>query len=120
VVTFWRISSFFDVFAEFSFNGGVSWTPGDKAIHIEQLSNAAKDADFNGDGIVDSADYIVWRRGNGTIYTAADYELWRTHFGATIGTGSAAATAGAIPEPATCLLLTMAAVCPLLHSRRSR
>jgi hypothetical protein len=120
VVTFWRISSFFDVFAEFSFNGGVSWTPGDKAILIEQWSNAAKDADFNGDGIVDSADYIAWRRGKGTIYTSSDYNLWRAHFGATVGTGSAAATAGPIPEPATCILLTLAAVCPILRSRRSR
>jgi hypothetical protein len=111
VVTFWRISSFFDVFAEFSFNGGVTWTPGDKTIHIEQLSNTVADADFNGDGVVDSADYIVWRRGNGTTYTASDYNLWRAHFGATTGTGSATNTSGAIPEPSTCWLVGVVAGC---------
>jgi len=39
--------------------------------------------DFNHDGTVDGADYVVWRKGSGTKYTAADYDSWRTHFGQT-------------------------------------
>ena len=56
-VTYWRISSFFDVFAEVSMNGGSTWTPGGSAIHIEQVTSPAMDADFNHDGVVDAADY---------------------------------------------------------------
>src|SRR5262245_7424043 len=37
--------------------------------------------DFNHDGQVDTADYVVWRAGLGTTYTQSDYELWSMHFG---------------------------------------
>jgi parallel beta-helix repeat protein len=57
--------------------------------------------DFNRDGAVDAADYTVWRDGLAVVYTAADYEIWKTHFGQTIGglgaTGSMSAIA--VPEP---------------------
>ena len=33
--------------------------------------------DFNGDGAVDAADYVVWRMGLGTTYSQADYDVWR-------------------------------------------
>ena len=52
-----RISSFFDVFAEVTFNGN-TWTPGNAAIHVEQ-EPAAATGDCNGDGIADAADYTV-------------------------------------------------------------
>jgi hypothetical protein len=74
--------------------------------------------DFNADGTVNAADYVVWRNGLGTRYTQADYNTWRSHFGQTAG--SAGATAGltssanaAVPEPGTAAvaLLTIA---PLL------
>ena len=76
-VTYWQISSFLDVFAEVSMNGGSTWTPGGSAIHIEQVTSPAMDADFNHDGVVDSADYVVWRKNNGGMYTASDFDLWR-------------------------------------------
>src|SRR5262249_33786791 len=44
--------------------------------------------DFNHDGKVDMADYTLWRSGLGTIYTQADYDAWRAHFGQTVGGGS--------------------------------
>ncbi len=34
--------------------------------------------DFNDDGSVDAADYIVWRKNGGS---EAEYEIWRSHFG---------------------------------------
>jgi hypothetical protein len=37
--------------------------------------------DFNTDGTVDAADYIVWRNGLGSTYTQADYNIWRANFG---------------------------------------
>jgi uncharacterized protein YjbI with pentapeptide repeats len=59
--------------------------------------------DFNGDGIVDAADYVVWRNGLGTTYMPSDYELWRSHFGQTAAGGAALASARVIPEPPSLL-----------------
>jgi hypothetical protein len=65
--------------------------------------------DFNGDNVVNAADYVVWRKGLGTIYTQNDYNVWRSHFGQTAGSGtalpSAASLSAAVPEPNSALLL---------------
>lgn len=81
-------------------------------------SNAAPTAgDFNRDGVVNSADYVVWRNTagqsgwglaadsdlNGRI-DAADYATWRSHFGQSSGAGLAAA----VPEPATLISVMIA------------
>ena len=50
--------------------------------------------DYNHNGIVDAADYVVWRNGLGTTYTQADYDVWRTHFGKPPGSGSGARKCG--------------------------
>jgi hypothetical protein len=118
-VTYWRISSFFDIFAEVSFNGGDTWTPGDKAIHVEQLSDPVTEADFNGDGTVDAPDYVTWRRGDGSIYADSDYDLWRAHFDQTVaGNGTANAALVGVPEPSTCWLLAIAAVRSLFRRQK--
>ncbi len=52
--------------------------------------------DFDGNGVVDGADYVVWRNGSGS---AADYDTWRAHFGQT-ATPAAGASFVAVPEPA--------------------
>jgi len=62
--------------------------------------------DFNLDGTVDTADYLVWRKGVGTIYTAIDLEDWRANFGQTVDGGAAS---NAVPEPASLLLIALAA-----------
>ena len=69
--------------------------------------------DFNHDGTVDAADYVVWRKNPGGIYTQNDFNIWRAHFGQTTGavlgaTGSASAPA--TPEPSSLALLLFAAV----------
>lgn len=66
--------------------------------------------DFNDDGIVDAADYTVWRDGLGTTYTNADYDTWRAHFGQSINSSASGATDrhGAVPEPASIALLMLA------------
>jgi hypothetical protein len=65
--------------------------------------NAALLGDFNGNGVVDAADYIVWRKGLGTTYTLDDYNVWRSQFGQTPGSAAAAALGelSAVPEPWT-------------------
>jgi fibronectin-binding autotransporter adhesin len=69
--------------------------------------------DYNGNGIVDAADYTVWRDTLGQSGTglaadgnankqidSGDFDAWRNHFGESAGIGAAAA----VPEPSTIAL----------------
>jgi hypothetical protein len=107
------------------------------AVQLYQLQLSATAAattlagDYNHDGHVDAADYIVWRNMQGQIGTglaadgnangqidAADYNLWRTNFGNTTFTGSSLPDS-AVPEPKTAAILLAAATClPFFSSRR--
>jgi hypothetical protein len=68
--------------------------------------------DYNGNGIVDAADYVVWRKGLGTTYTQNDYDVWRANFGRTASGGAGASVNTAVPEPSTAalIIITMAIV----------
>ena len=72
--------------------------------------------DYNDNGLVDTADYVVWRellgktldpRADGDtngVVNAADYAIWRANFGATAGSGAAIGLVpgvAEVPEPAT-------------------
>jgi hypothetical protein len=70
--------------------------------------------DFNDDGTVDAADYVVWRKGLGTTYTQADYDLWRTHFGQTAGSGAVGYPLGASAEPLPAIIPEPSAVSIML------
>jgi formylglycine-generating enzyme required for sulfatase activity len=52
--------------------------------------------DFNGDGMVDAADYVVWRKMNGT---PEQYDEWRANFGMT-SPGGGSSHPASVPEPA--------------------
>jgi hypothetical protein len=64
-------------------------------------------ADFNNDGVVDAADYVVWRKGVGVASTPENYNLWRTNFGRTASAGVGASTDSnaVVPEPSTSISL---------------
>jgi hypothetical protein len=71
--------------------------------------------DFNADGIVDAADYVLWRDG-GPLQNdptqgvqPEDYDVWRTNFGRTSGAGSALGSTS-VPEPAAMVLLLIGAL----------
>ena len=70
--------------------------------------------DYNQDGAVDAADYVVWRKSGGS---AAGYNEWRANFGET--SGGASAHAATSPEPAT-LLVAFSCVTVLAALHRSR
>jgi hypothetical protein len=73
--------------------------------------------DYNEDGKVDAADYVVWRKEN--INGAAGYNTWRTNFGRTSGAGSGSALSpGAVPEPSALLLLAGGLVALTVTRRR--
>jgi hypothetical protein len=68
--------------------------------------------DYNGDGVVDAADYIVWRKTDGT---QAGYSNWRTNFGRPINSGSTATAA--VPEPLAAVLLLIGIVTAICRGR---
>jgi autotransporter-associated beta strand protein len=77
------------------------------------------EGDYNFDGAVDAADYVVWRKGNGTIYTQADYTIWRLRFGNVAPTG-AGTSLTSVPEPTIQLMVCMGGVIGLMWGRLRR
>jgi hypothetical protein len=88
--------------------------------------------DYNNNGRVDAADYVVWRNNlnqNVTLpndttpgsVVAADYTVWRNNFGAALagsGSGSTVIDPGSVPEPAATALAFFGAVLASLSRRR--
>src|SRR3954452_16859950 len=90
--------------------------------------------DYNQNGAVDDADYLLWRRTKGRVVprgTGADgnangivddddYTFWRARFGTTVPRGSGALQSTAVPETATGISAQLAAVMVLLVGGRHR
>jgi hypothetical protein len=93
-------------------------TPGE--VHLQFVGVAG---DYNSNGVVDAADYTVWRDLLGSEVTAGtgadgsgpgglpdgfvdqfDYQLWTDHFGEMAAGSGSIAAANAIPEPTTGVL----------------
>jgi hypothetical protein len=77
--------------------------------------------DYNANGTVDAADYVVWRNGGplanevstpGTV-TPEDYDAWRARF------GNLAGAAAAVPEPGGVTLLCFAVAMAAMRLSRS-
>jgi hypothetical protein len=86
--------------------------------------------DYNNNGVVDAADYVVWRSRLGQsvtlpndttpgTVTQADYTVWRNNFGATSGSGSGSLGGGAVPEPISMVLIASGAGAFAFVRRRS-
>jgi hypothetical protein len=68
--------------------------------------------DYNEDGQVDAADYVVWRN---DIGTPAGYDMWRANFGmSALGSGASAnsttSASSTVPEPASIAFLVVGLV----------
>ncbi|TWT75691.1 hypothetical protein Pla123a_32010 [Posidoniimonas polymericola] len=92
---------------------------------------ASGPGDFNADGVVDAADYTLWRdndgaadesaingNGDGGGITNADYDLWKSNYGTDYGAGTVGTTS-TTPEPAAAGLMAFAvsAVAGCMRSR---
>jgi hypothetical protein len=78
-------------------------------VDVSQLGlDSSVLGDFDHNGFVNTADYIVWRKGLGKNYSQSDYDVWRAHFGQNVGAGSGTAQNFPVPEPGTPLVLFFA------------
>jgi len=102
------------------------------SLTVEQL-----DGDYNQNGVVDSADYTVWRDNLGANITLPnedptqtpgwvtvdDYAVWKSNFGLTAGGGASADSFGTsdagVPEPSAAFLAVLAIVGLIALSRSS-
>ena len=84
--------------------------------------------DYNEDGFVDAADYVIWRKKLGTDFALpnrgdgitgpvsdSDYNAWRANFGAS---GSGGLSVAGVPEPTSVLLLAVGALISLMRRIR--
>ena len=84
--------------------------------------------DYNNDGFVDAADYVVWRGSVGEIgamlladgdsngiVDLVDYGVWRANFGRSL---SNLVTTSSIPEPETWILFVMATATMVILSSK--
>jgi T5SS/PEP-CTERM-associated repeat protein len=89
---------------------GLMWDLGGDEHHVVLSVVPGLAGDYNGDGVVDGGDYVVWRRtlgqtgpdlaadGNDNgVVDAGDFAFWRSRYGDTLAPGSG--TAASVPEP---------------------
>ncbi len=103
-----------------TFGGRNVWNSGDDRQGLIALRDWLVPGDADLDGAVTAADYVLWRKrqgsagdwrdgdfsGNGMV-DAADFDIWRANFGVTSpGSGSELVEAN-VPEPHACALLAM-------------
>jgi hypothetical protein len=113
--------------AAFNDAGQIAWqaqftaaSGGGTAIFLTTLptDDPPLDGDYNDDGVVDAADYVWWRKHDGT---PAGYNAWTANFGLTSGSSSAAtgsASALAVPEPGGSRFACLATLVPFLCRKR--
>jgi hypothetical protein len=91
---------------------------------VLNVGGSSPTGDYNHNGIVDAADYVVWRKtlnqtvtpgsgadgdDNGTV-DAADYNFWRARMGNVVPGSGSNLTGGRVPEPASAYLFLLALV----------
>jgi hypothetical protein len=97
-------------------------------------TSAGLPGDYNRNGTVDAADYVVWRKMFGAMDTGlaadgngdhrvddADYAIWKSHFGQPPGSAAGAAIpAASIPEPESVAVLVVASLCVAVRRERKK
>jgi autotransporter-associated beta strand protein len=103
---------------------GLEWNTSELyTTGVLSVVSAGPAGDYNDNGAVDAADYILWRNNVGSGTSLAndetpgvgqdDYNRWRSHFGQSAGGGAALPSAeslsAAVPEPSIVMQLIVAA-----------
>jgi hypothetical protein len=71
------------------------------------------EGDFNGNGVVDAADYALWRKNDGT---PTGYNTWRANFGRTAGSASGFDVTS-VPEPMSGAMIVITSMVCIYASR---
>jgi hypothetical protein len=115
------------------FNGPAGWSfdiiagGNGEILRAVQTGPVSVPGDYNGNGVVDAADYVLWRNGGplqnevnnpGTV-SQEDYTEWRARFGNTSGSGSGL-NAAQVPEPAVATMLLLGLVVALVRRAARR
>ena len=90
----------------------IGWEVPDAILDVPVLLG-----DYNHNGVVDAADYTVWRDRLGSVSAVDEYEVWVEQFGAVAGNGGASAVA--VPEPAIPTLLGIVTTLYWLRRRQA-
>jgi T5SS/PEP-CTERM-associated repeat protein len=110
--------------------GGMQWDLDINSSNV--LLRVVATGDYNGNGVVDSADYVVWRNsqnqqgaglaadsnGDGMV-NVADYNFWRSRVGNVVGSGLGAGAA-VVPEPAAMAFVAVGGALASIVRRRAR
>jgi hypothetical protein len=92
---------------------------GTRAFLLDASALSIIPGDFNRNGIVDAADYVVWRNSPSNFGgDPGGYNNWRANFRRTFGSG-AAAVENSVPEPGNLVPLALIAA-TLLRRHLSR
>ena len=94
-------------------SGSLVWNT--TQLYTAGILSVGLPGDYNANGMVDAADYVVWRK---TYGTQAGFDLWRSHFGQMAGNGSGASANAAVPEPSALMLFAL--VVPFFSLRLHR
>ncbi len=100
---------------------GVSGGGGVGGFQLVEVTTTGPLGDYNGDGMVDAADYTVWRDnvgGDGSTLQnrdpgqtgpvdSGDYDFWKSQFGQVGAVSLASAETAAVPEPSGFALITV-------------
>jgi hypothetical protein len=123
-----------------TYQGNITWTNPDTGalgsidgiggIDVVLVGQSSVSAgllgDYNDNGVVDAADYVLWRNNPTSLDNEGaspgvvdqdDYTFWRSQFGKSAG--GAALVAAAVPEPGT-MMLVVFSVAVLMGNRRLR
>jgi autotransporter-associated beta strand protein len=106
----------------------IAYSPHAVSLTVVAPGSVIPTGDYNHNGVVDAADYTLWRdslgsttnlaadgNNNGSI-DAGDFDVWKANFGHSGSSGSG--SSAAVPEPAAALLL-ISTVPVLFFGRRS-
>ena len=105
------------------------WNGSQMNFNIEMAAPGLA-GDYNDNGVVDAADYVLWRKNVGTTGTLANdtiggtigedhYNLWRANFGETTPGAGTALGSAAVPEPTALVLAALGLVACLAGRHRT-
>ncbi len=101
------------------------WRTGPDDTSVDNIGvgfSTGLEGDYNLNGAVGAADFVLWRHSLGSVYTQNDYVIWRSHFGQTAGSGTALPSEqlAAVPEASAISLLAWGSVAVAMRPCRRR